>query len=151
MCLSIFACACMSMLFPYCYSLPDYHIHIHVYILYYMYMYCLILGLLHHSEPFFMVLWYRTLVHVEMLIWAVHLLWKKLTVFSLKKGNLYINLKISLNSLKIMNSYPKNLKKYCHVLYFSSDSDFHFLLLCRTWNTAPWRSCPSVWRTWGSV
>lgn len=77
MCLSIFACACMSMLFPYCYGLPDYHIHIHVYILYYMYMYCLILGLLHHSEPFFMVLWYRTLVHVEMLIWAVHLLWKK--------------------------------------------------------------------------
>lgn len=56
----------------------------------------------------------------------------------IKRGKLYINLKISLNYLKIMDSNHKNfLKKYCHVLYFSSDSDSHFLLLCRTWNTAP--------------
>lgn len=152
MCPSIFACLYMSMLYPYFYGLPGYHIHIHTvpYV-----FYCLIWGLpvLHHSNPFVMVLWYWTLVHVEMLIWAVHLLSKKHYLISyciLIKDAYCMISKNGLNSLKIMDSNHKNFKSiamYCILIPILT----HFLLLCRTWNTAPWRSCPSVWRTWGSV
>lgn len=138
-----------------CYILTFMACQVIIFIYILNHMYCLIWGLpvLHHSNPFVMALWYWTLVHVEMLIWAVHLLCKKHYLISyciLIKDAYCMISKIGLNSLKIMDSNHKNFKSiamYCILIPILT----HFLLLCRTWNTAPWRSCPSVWRTWGSV
>lgn len=78
-------------------------------------------------------------MHVEMLIWAVHLLCKKHYLISyciLIKDAYCMISKIGLNSLKIMDSNHKNFKSiamYCILIPILT----HFLLLCRTWNTAP--------------